>query len=662
MDHNTEHSPKLFQLVPSSGGKGRVLNKRRLIIGSADACDIRLNASDVNPIHAVIEIGRDHFKIYDMNSKNGTFVNNQKVVAQKFNLGDQLRFSTVSFTFKNYDAAEVMPPTLDMLDPGMPPRMEKSPSLPSSPFKQGEKEDTSFVPEVVYPLAKDPKAEFSEYIFEDADNLFPIFKYDHSSVAVEVIILHNDLIYSVDYIPLKSGTYKLVGAFPQGADVEYPYLAKNETVPFIEIEASGGGITVNPLNGYECLRLSDDSEQNFQVKGNAPLPLRHGDILRFKKEAIQIFVRGTQAPPKVASAPFFRREEGLKTYLLLMFLLVFGFMGAVLIYEPEKEVEKEKVPERIATILYKKRIFVPKEKPEVRPIMKEEQKPKAPVPENEKPKEDPKVIAKVDPKTNEMKPMTGDPKKTVTKQVKKAEPNKGPVDNIVNKVSPAAASANKAADAGAETRKAPVNSNSKGHVDTYKAVDFNSTVSSLLAKGGSVSGSATASNNSGSNTGLTGLAAGTEAGATLKTATVSNNVGSLTGAASGALDTSKGVEGLTNKRSIYTAGLPYKTVVLGGMDPDIIRRILQEHIPQFRYCYQKELDTASQSFSGIVRLDFIIGASGHVTNAGVKAADETLPSSVKGCVVSVLKGIKFPAPPGGGVVEVNQPFNFYPKM
>jgi hypothetical protein len=88
---------------------------------------------------------------------------------------------------------------------------------------------------------------------------------------------------------------------------------------------------------------------------------------------------------------------------------------------------------------------------------------------------------------------------------------------------------------------------------------------------------------------------------------------------------------------------------------------LIDNIPQFRYCYQKELDKASSAFNGVVRLDFIIGASGHVTRASVESASRGLPSKVKGCVVNVLKGIKFPEPLGGGVVEVNQPFNFYPK-
>ena len=208
-------------------------------------------------------------------------------------------------------------------------------------------------------------------------------------------------------------------------------------------------------------------------------------------------------------------------------------------------------------------------------------------------------------------------------------------------------------------RKKVANSKSKGAVDVFKSADFSSSLNSLMAKGGGVK-SAQAVDTLKSSTG-DGASLGGSDSATLKRAKVSNNVGSLTGATSGKLDSSQGVSGLVNKKSIYTAGVPFEEVVLGGMDPDVIRQILIENIPQFRHCYQRELDRSTSAFNGVVRLDFLIGASGHVTKASVETASKGLPRKVKGCVVDVLKGIKFPEPLGGGVVEVNQPFNFYPK-
>jgi hypothetical protein len=86
-----------------------------------------------------------------------------------------------------------------------------------------------------------------------------------------------------------------------------------------------------------------------------------------------------------------------------------------------------------------------------------------------------------------------------------------------------------------------------------------------------------------------------------------------------------------------------------------------ENIPHFRGCYQSELDTASKSFDGKIDLVFTIGASGAVTSAGVKNSSTAMPDDVRGCVINVLKGIRFPQPPGGGTVDVRQAFYFYPR-
>lgn len=182
----------------------------------------------------------------------------------------------------------------------------------------------------------------------------------------------------------------------------------------------------------------------------------------------------------------------------------------------------------------------------------------------------------------------------------------------------------------------------------------------MVAKGGSLSGLKTRGA-SGAGGELVGSASGVSTGTgNIKSADIATNQGSLVGATTGVLGSSKGAEGLSAKKAIYTAGIPSETVVLGSMDPDTIRRILMEHLPQFRYCYQKELERSGAEMSGAIKLNFTIGASGSVSQAGIDGSS-SLPGDVKKCVVGVLKGISFPEPMGGGTVEVKQPMNFYPK-
>ena len=225
---------------------------------------------------------------------------------------------------------------------------------------------------------------------------------------------------------------------------------------------------------------------------------------------------------------------------------------------------------------------------------------------------------------------------------------------------PSAASKSSLPKAQSATARSNFESKAVGHVEVYKSADFKSSVSSMVAKGGSLSGIRTKSA-SGAGGEITGSSSGVSTGTgNIRTADIATNQGALTGATTGVLGNSKGAEGLSAKKAIYTAGIPSQTIVLGSMDPDVIRRILLDHLPQFRYCYQKELERAGSDTSGVIPLVFTIGPSGHVTQAGVDGSSR-LPSDVKQCVIGVLRGIAFPEPMGGGKVEVKQPMNFQSK-
>ncbi|ATH06625.1 hypothetical protein BIY24_01340 [Halobacteriovorax marinus] len=666
-----------YELLPvgvTHGQEGKLIKKRRVLVGSTSACDVQINHPSINSIHAVIEISNGVFKVFDMDTAMGTYVNGKKVISEKFELNDTIKFGSLEFAFKVYSKDD-LPPPLDMLAVELPPVVASTPvvdtpvkseapesieqaELPKATPKLPKKSPvsstkTETLPRVEYPLGADPKADFSEYIFEDVETLYPIFDYAPSKRSVEVIILHKDRIHSVDYLAYKEGIYHFVGANPGARDVEYAYLGKKEKIPFVEVK--GSDVYLSSLPGYKEICLNDS---NKTFAGGQYL-LNDSDIVRYVNGDLQVYVRGTDAPPRVAHAPILRRDKEFMKWLFLVFLFCLIFLGFFTFYAVDEELETEKAPERIATILYKpKKLTMSKSKA----IDKTKNKPKKVIqksPKQEKIKVT-KEVKKITPKPAKKNvAKTGSKSAKSTAPAKKATANKGRVNKNINKVSPTKKTGGSPTQARNSVRKARANRNAKGAVDTFKSADFSSTLSSLMAKGGgakSIQAVNTVSANPGS-----GSSIGGSESSTLTRAKVSNNVGSLTGVASGKLDSSKGVSGLVNKKSIYTAGVPYEEVVLGGMDPDVIRKILVDNIPQFRYCYQQELDKAQAAFNGVVRLDFVIGASGNVTKASVESASRGLPSKVKGCVVNVLRGIKFPEPLGGGVVEVNQPFNFYPK-
>lgn len=602
-----------------------------------------------------MEIHDKGFKLYDMNSKNGCAVNGKKIVAHEGNIGDSISFAdTYTYVFKAMEREDILPPPLEMLNPLLPPMIEEEQPAPVLPAV----EKVAPVPPSVkpapvvkiskprlpksnqHPLAKDPKADFCEYIFEDADTIYPIFTYGIYQFAAEIIFLFKDKVFSVDYIPSVDGTYFLVGSQPKDMEIEYAYLGRNDRTPLIEIK--GQEVMVHRLAGFESLILSDQSGN--VAKADSAVQLKENDILRFSRDDLQIYIRKTEAPPHVKPAPFFRRDKDLKKYVILVLLLL-AFLGSTVAWiGPETEEEKkEKAPERVVSILQKerKKLYVAK-KPAI-----------------EKTKNaDPNQIQKSPQQVHAPKPDEKAPAMTTKKPevMKKAEPKPGPKNDkvfVTNDSKKAAAVKAPAA--------APA---AQGHVDTYKATtDFSSTVSSLLSRGGGTK-SAKAVNSMASGAGdnlNTGNIVIPGESARMERAKVTGQIGSIYGSSTGKLDAAQGVQGLVDKRGISVVGVPASTVVMGGMDPDIIRRILMEHLPMFRNCYQSVLDKSSEAFDGVIILDFVIGASGAVSKAGASDTSSVMPPQVRGCVVNVLKGIKFPEPPGGGTVGVRQPMNFQPN-
>ncbi len=636
-----------------------VFGKGRILLGRTESCDFIISRDSVSAIHAVMEIFSDRAIIYDMNSTNGTFVDNEKIVVREIKPGTFFRISDVEFEFNYYTPDTVRPPVLDTLEPV---NGDASPKFPSKSLPESAPKMTN-LPSIVYPLASDPKADFSEYIFEDKEELYPIFNYEHSKQSVEVIILFKDQIFSIDYLPQSKNIYKISGVHKVPESIEFPYLGKTEQFPFVQ--ASAASATVYTLPGFDVFLLSDSKKHSEHV--SADIQIQNQDILRLQKGDLQIFVRQVQSPPKVAHAPVMKRDPDFRKYLGILLLFVFTFsIGLNLIEVPKDERKDELAPERLAKILYKQKLIV-SENPLVEKTENTKNQPqKAPdkvaVQKTEKSDQSSNVKNPdlMETKDQSRKPDPGKLNSSEKKIVKQGtQPVTKPTQEVMTSSSASKSTNNSQAQKN-PTAQSQFQAKTMGHVEVYKSADFKSSLSSLVAKGGSFAGIQTNSL-SGSNSDLIGASGGVSTGTgEIKTAKITTNQGSLIGATSGVLGDSKGAEGLSSKKAIYTAGIPSETVVLGSMDPDVIRRRLMEYLPQFRSCYQRELETKRADINGLIKLNFVIGSTGHVAKSGLDGSTP-LPRDVSNCVLSVLRGITFPEPMGGGTVEVKQPMNFQPK-
>jgi TonB family protein len=94
--------------------------------------------------------------------------------------------------------------------------------------------------------------------------------------------------------------------------------------------------------------------------------------------------------------------------------------------------------------------------------------------------------------------------------------------------------------------------------------------------------------------------------------------------------------------------------VRGSLSKEVIRRVIQRHINEVRFCYEQELNQRPD-LSGRVQVKFIISPSGAVQASNVE--NSTLGSArADQCIAQAVRRWTFPAPDGGGIVVVSYPF------
>jgi outer membrane biosynthesis protein TonB len=100
------------------------------------------------------------------------------------------------------------------------------------------------------------------------------------------------------------------------------------------------------------------------------------------------------------------------------------------------------------------------------------------------------------------------------------------------------------------------------------------------------------------------------------------------------------------------------TKVTGELPPQVIRRIVQQHLVRIRFCYEKALAKDSK-LEGKVTARFVIAADGSV--ASVSDGGSTIKNKeVIACSLKVFQSMSFPLPANGATVVVNYPILFSP--
>jgi pSer/pThr/pTyr-binding forkhead associated (FHA) protein len=91
---------KLLVVSGKSAGRAIAVKRTKFLIGRAEECDIRPLSDDVSRRHCAILVGPENVWVEDLGSRNGTYVNGQRITEKtEVTDGDSLRVGVLELRF-----------------------------------------------------------------------------------------------------------------------------------------------------------------------------------------------------------------------------------------------------------------------------------------------------------------------------------------------------------------------------------------------------------------------------------------------------------------------------------------------------------------------------------------------------------------------------------
>ncbi len=658
-------SKKQIAVLAVQGAKTFKLDREKIVIGSVISADLRLMGQGISPIHAVIEISDGKATVYDLASDSGVLVNGKKEVTVALNPGDTIRIGEHDIRFSWGEAETAL--------------------------SSGRVFNDSVAKRKLYMNSDE---DLKPLLLEEADEVREIFDYRPSEKpAVEVVMSWCGTIIDVEHFTSRKSVK--IGHV-RGCDFGVPPSLPTKTHIFVSRQQDEA--TLHLVGGMKGIVQTEGALKSVQASGaSSSIPLGKHDFAKISLGEVDFYVSFTASPPRIKKSflsdrdPLFLRLLGMS--LLTSAVIILGLYNM----KVSPNIEAEQLPERIATILYQPEKFlqpkkeVPKliKKQEPEPVKKEEPVTPPPPPKPVKVKVEPKPAPPEEPKKPMPKQMDVGPKTPKPQPVKASGPKgsvgpkkqdqakegagakaKGPEGKRGTQASkasgPPQTEAKRASPMGGEGKGAG-NSQvaDQGNLDLLKGAsgkiqDLLGNSAAQLGKSGSKlqgfggfdtkgsGGQALAGKGSGGGGDAEGLGGLADKG----------RGGGRVGTGMGAAGSGSGIIG-GKTRVVLQSGGDDETVIMGAVDADAIRRAIEAHRDEFRYCYEKEINAETKAAAGKVTSSFVIGSSGRVTQAGVETT--TLKNAnIERCVVQVIKRIEFPAPKGGGIVQITYPFSFAP--
>lgn len=98
-----KNTPKLIPVEPRE--KTFYITKNLTFVGNSEMNDLIPKSKTVAPMHSRIERVSGKYKLIDLNTQTGTFVNGRRIDAKMLRDGDEIAFESIKYTFSLSDKA-----------------------------------------------------------------------------------------------------------------------------------------------------------------------------------------------------------------------------------------------------------------------------------------------------------------------------------------------------------------------------------------------------------------------------------------------------------------------------------------------------------------------------------------------------------------------------
>jgi outer membrane biosynthesis protein TonB len=618
------------------GGRKQTLmvQKERVVMGSVESADIRLQGSKIAPIHGFLELNFGAkesdctARVIDLASPSGITVNGKRTVNESLKPGDILQIGDAILKFK------------------------------------------FALPEFQKPLTD------QTLILIDGNEVKSIFDYRPPvKEALEVVYSWNSVIMDVNHFTgkqtvqlgeSKKDDFLVPPVFANGSTYELAVPNGSDWTLYLDAKMSG----MLYLKGE--LHSVDDYRKKKAGDGRLAVTLGESDFVKLDAGGITFYLSQTVAPPVLKSHGEIIGDPFLAKSLLSSVLVTALILVGLFMMDPPAEKEAP-VPEDVATILYHPEKYSVRARPTPVPEAKKEPvaaatPPPAKLKKKEidftKPKEKEAKVAKTkSPQPGKHQAAENKAKEGAGARAKGAEGSRGAHNaQPSNKKQSAANRPSPQAGTGRGGTESQIADNGNVQLlkgETNKILDLLGGSGQKLGKSGSKLegfGGFSTQGNGGAALAGSGKGGGGTADTLLGGTSDHGRGGGKVGTGLGAEGTGSGIVG-GRTRVELNAGGGDETVVIGSIDRDAIDAAIRAHRDEFNYCYEKEINTGHPNLAGKIITAFVIGGSGRASQLAI-ASSSMGSAPVERCVLAVLTRIQFPQPAGGVPVTIKYPFAF----